>query len=484
MIADLSGHGQDQPADDSRSQGRPLLLEAFLAITSGWREVFATRNTFERALAQALGGLICLGRRTITRILSTNGRDQEPWAADYHVHSRSPWEPQELFEPIWREALPLCRGQVVGVAFDDVKLPKTGRCIKQAFFQRDPLSPPFHVNLMLGLRFLQCSLLLPAWRGALRLSTRALPVHFGEVSRVKRPSKKASPEQFAQWKQASKEYNLSRYAVRTMSAMRAAMDRAGGFLKTLVMAGDGSFCCRTCFKAVIERLVLLVRCRKDAVLCFRAGPDEGRRFYAKEKFRPEAVRQDMAVPWKTGKFHYGGKRRKVRYKELKEVYWQGGAGRRPLRLFVLAATPYRKRKSGKLYYRDPAYLLSTDLKIAARKLIQIYLDRWQIEVNHREEKDTLGVGQAQVWNETAVPRQPVLAVAAYSALLLAAIKVFGHERNDAYAPLPLWRSKRPRRPSCLDLLARLRKEATEAGASQLPPLMNLSSERLVASAAA
>ena len=104
--------------------------------------------------------------------------------------------------------------------------------------------------------------------------------------------------------------------------------------------------------------------------------------------------------------------------------------------------------------------------------------------DHREEKDTLGVGKAQVWNEKAVPRQPVLAVAAYSALLLAAIQVFGHERHEAYAPLPLWRSKRRRRPSCLDLLARLRKEATEKGASLLPPLMKLSSERMVASAAA
>jgi hypothetical protein len=36
----------------------------------------------------------------------------------------------------------------------------------------------------------------------------------------------------------------------------------------------------------------------------------------------------------------------------------------------------------------------------------------QIEVNHREEKDTLGVGQAQLWNVTSVLKQPVLVVAA------------------------------------------------------------------------
>ncbi len=84
--------------------------------------------------------------------------------------------------------------------------------------------------------------------------------------------------------------------------------------------------------------------------------------------------------------------------------------------FVIAATPYRKRKTGRWYYATPAYLLCTELASSARPLLQIYFDRWQIEVNHRDEKDTLGVGQAQLRNPNAVPRQPVLVVAAYSAL--------------------------------------------------------------------
>jgi hypothetical protein len=59
-----------------------------------------------------------------------------------------------------------------------------------------------------------------------------------------------------------------------------------------------------------------------------------------------------------------------------------------------------------------------------------------------------------------VPKQPVLAVASYSALLLASLLAFGPERGEAYAPLPRWRRK-ARRPSCLDLIALLRKEMTE-----------------------
>ena len=145
---------------------------------------------------------------------------------------------------------------------------------------------------------------------------------------------------------------------------------------------------------------------------------------------------------------------------MAEVYWQRGAKRRPLRLIVIAPTPYRKSQSKKLYYRDPAYLLTTDLRSSSKQLLQIYFDRWQIEVNHREEKDTLGVGQAQLWNVTSVPKQPVLAVAAYSALLLASLKAFGAERGAAYAQLPKWR-RSARRPSCLDLITLLRKEIAQ-----------------------
>ena len=147
---------------------QPLLLQAFLEITAPWRKVFAQQRTFARALRQAIGGLVCLGRRTLTRILWTNGKEQQPWAADYLLHSRAQWSEQSLFMNIVKQALPFCSGAVVGVAIDDTRLHKTGRCIKQAFYQRDPLSPAFHVNLLYGLRFLQSSLLIGSHRKSAR----------------------------------------------------------------------------------------------------------------------------------------------------------------------------------------------------------------------------------------------------------------------------------------------------------------------------
>jgi hypothetical protein len=434
------------------------LLETFLSIVAPWRRVFPQQRTYRRAVRQSLGSLVCLGRRCLSRVIWTTGGSQRSWSAEYFLHSRCEWQPQRLFEPILERALPYCRGRLVGVALDDTRLRKTGRAIPQAFFQRDPLSPPFHVNLMLGLRFLQASLLVPLHRGG-QVSARALPIRFEEVSRVKRPGKNATPEAKRACQEAHKRLNLSRRFVAAGFELRGALDQAGGRSKTLVLTGDGSFCNQTCFSEIPERSVLLVRARKDASLCFPAD-DGSRRVYAIEKFTPEQVRQDEGRAWRTAKIFYGGKRRKLRYKEVSGVLWQGGARRRPLRLIVVAPTPYRKAQSMRLYYRQPAYLLTTDLASSSKQLLQIYFDRWQIEVNHREEKDTLGVGQAQLWNATSVPKQPVLAVAAYSALLLAALIAFGPERGEAYAALPRWRRK-AKRPSCLDLIALLRQEIAQ-----------------------
>ena len=457
------------------------LLSAFLAIVQDWRAVFPQQRTFQRGVRQALGSLVCLGRRCLSRIIWTNGGQNRSWSAEYFLHSRCHWEPQQLFRPILKGALTYCPQRLVGVALDDTRLRKTGRSIPQAFYQRDPLSPPFHVNLLLGLRFLQASLLVPLHRTT-QVGTRALPIRFEEVSRVKRPGKKATEEMKKQYREAAKQRNLSRSFVEMGKQLRQELDQAGARDKILVLAGDGSFCNRTCFGQIPERSVLLVRARKDAKLCFRA-PADSRRFYGVEKFTPEQVRKDDSRGWKTTKIFYGGKRRKARYKEVADVYWQRGAGQRPVRLIVIAPTPYRKSQSKKLYYRDPAYLLTSDRRSSLKQLLQIYFDRWQIEVNHREEKDTLGVGQAQLWNVTSVPKQPVLAVASYSALLLASLQAFGAERGKPYAELPKWRRK-ARRPSCLDLITLLRKEMTQQPQLLAPLGFTITDPALVQAAAA
>lgn len=227
---------------------------------------------------------------------------------------------------------------------------------------------------------------------------------------------------------------------------------------------------------------MTARCRKDIVLCKRARG--AKCFYGKKKFTPEMVRRrDSLAPWQKAEIFHGGCFREVRYKELARVYWQSGGKKRELRLLVVAPVGYRLTKKGRKYYRQPAYLLTTDLTTSASQLIQDYFDRWGIEVNHRDEKEILGVGEAQVWNEQSVSKVPALLVAMYSWLLLGGLACYGPTRTKEYEPLPKWR-RGAKRPSCLDLVTLLRRQLTEQpvpfSAGEEPP----TSQVMVGTAAA
>ena len=89
------------------------------------------------------------------------------------------------------------------------------------------------------------------------------------------------------------------------------------------------------------------------------------------------------------------------------------------------------------------------------------MDRWQIECNHRDEKEIMGVGQAQVRSPKSVARQPVFTVAVYSILMVAGLLAYGPERTDNYLPLPKWRKKNVKRASILDLIAQMRRGINE-----------------------
>jgi DDE superfamily endonuclease len=435
-----------------------MLLHALLRLLEAWRPAFRQDRSARRAAAQALGTLASLGRRTLSRAIWALGRQQQDWSAEYRLHARSEWKPEHLFQPIVENALPFCSGRYVVAAIDDTRLHKTGRHIQSAFYQRDPLSPKFRFNLMFGLRFLQISLLVPLYRKQ-KAPARALPVRFVEVPALKHPARKAPPEQWTAWRQMVKKNNLSSHAVTILQNLRSSLDEAGQRIKRLLIVGDGSFCNRTMFTTVLDRTEITARARRDLKLCRKASGSK-QLFYDKVKFTPEQIRQDESIPWSKARIYHGGQWRKVRYKEVSGVYWQSGARRRPLRLFVVAPIPYQAPGRKRKYYRDPAYLLTTDLGGTPREILQSYFDRWQIEVNHREEKDTLGIGQAQLRSPLSVPRQPAFAVAAYSALLLAGLLTFGPGRDQAYQPLPKWRRKADR-PSCLDLITLLRKEMAE-----------------------
>lgn len=431
-------------------------------LERGWRLAFLQARSHQRAMQHAIALPCVLGRRTITRTLCALGRTRRDWSADYKLFARGRWQPEHLFRPVIDEYLERYPRGPVTVAVDDTKLRKTGKKIPGTAWQRDPLSPPFHVNFLWGLRFLQAALLFPHYREG-DYPARALPVRFAAAPILKKPGKRATDERRQEYKRLQPLQNLSTHALGLLRGLRTSLDERGAVSRLLLAVGDGSFCNRTMFRARRERTELLARCRKDARLCFPAPAGE-RRKYDQHIFTPEQVRQLPTQPWQQVQVYLGDKYRRVRYKELKQVLWKRGAATCPLRLLVIAPIPYKLSTHSRTNYRQPAYFLSTDLLTATKLLVQACFDRWQIEVNHRDEKDILGVGQAQVRAAQSVTRHPALVVAAYSMCLLAALREFGPGRTDHFLVQPRWR-KSSKRPSLLDILTLLRKEYSEASVS-------------------
>jgi len=266
----------------------------------------------ERAQRLAYGLLICLRTHLTSNAICATGRQFLDWSADYRLFSRSPWNPHDLLDPIFDHLaglLPSPPAPVVA-ALDDTLCRKTGRHIPGATFARDPQSPPFHVNICRGLRFVQASLLVRAAR--FLGPARALPVRFEPAPPAVKPKKQsasqgpqpdpthahqhtrkkhkkqkknqkknplrktgaAAGKQKAPLTAEEEEYRkqkklraLTQVGVRVLHSLRQALDaRPATRQRQLLVSGDGSYTNRTVLRQLPEQTTFIGRIRKDAKL--------------------------------------------------------------------------------------------------------------------------------------------------------------------------------------------------------------------------
>jgi hypothetical protein len=325
-------------------------------------------------------------------------------------------------------------------------LRKTGSKIADVAYRRDPLSPAFHTNLVRGQRFLQISAMLPSGTQG-PASARAIPIGFQPAPSLPKPSAGDSQEQREEHRKLVKYYNLSTIGRDAIAATRAQLDRQdNGISRTLVIGTDGSYTNQTVLRGLPARTILIGRIRKDAKLFHLPDPSQSststrgpKPSYGRPVPTPEDLRQDESVPWQEVQAFAAGKVHTFRVKTIGPVLWAKAGPKLPLRLVVIAPVSYRLRAGAKLLYRQPAYLICTNPEMPLTELVQDYLWRWGIEVDHRDEKQLVGVGEAQVRVPNSARREPIFAVACYSKLLLAAAQQYGPNATRENLPLPKWR---------------------------------------------
>jgi hypothetical protein len=425
------------------------LLKHFLTFIESWEESFSNPQAFNRAKDHAIASLLSSPPHTLTSIIDFKGTESQDWSADYYLYSRAKWQNANLFD-----LLTFFKDDYIFVAADDTSHKKTGKKIKTAFYQRDPMSPPFHPNLLYGTRFLEFTMTLPLYQRDPSVSCRSIPIRYIEAPMPKKPTKRSSEKTWVAYEEQKKKCNISIKLAKELKELRTQLDQKGYANKILVVTSDGAFCNRNCLNAEIERTVLIVRCRRDIKFCYRASEDDKKRFYDPSSFTPEEVYHDPKIPWKRKKIFRAGKFRTTWCKEVENVFWRTVTKRKPLKLIVIKRIPYRKKKG---FLREAGFLLYTSPILKTSLGMQSYFDHSQIELNIKEQKFILGVGKAQVRNRTSVSRQPAFVVACYSALLLSSIKSTGDHVDPHFGPFPRWR-KKIKRPSIRMLLKQLKKE--------------------------
>lgn len=79
-----------------------------------------------------------------------------------------------------------------------------------------------------------------------------------------------------------------------------------------------------------------------------------------------------------------------------------------------------KVKNGKLL--DPMYILTTDIELSSKKIIEYYLNRWDIEVSFRYQKESLGLDHCQMRSLKGLKRFWILIYLSHNYLVLKLLK--------------------------------------------------------------
>lgn len=392
-----------------------------------------------RALELAYGIVACLGRHTLTGILTTAGRQFVDWSSAYRLFSRNRMDVGELFKVVRQGVLEvLPADSMLIVHMDDTLVRKAGRKVPGTAWRRDPLGPAFHTNFVWGQRFIQVSLALPdtGFDG----QSRAIPIDFHHCPTVERLGKDADQAQIDQFKAQKKAAKLSQQGAWRIELLRSELDKEGAEDRVLYASVDGSYTNATVLKSLPAKTVLIGRIRKDTKLY--GFPTQGRqtgrrRVYGDQLPTPQQIRQQDQAPWQLARAWAAGKSHEFTVKVVHDLRWRSAGADHDLQLVIIKPLAYRLTKTSRLLYREPAYLICTDNSLSIEKLLQAYLWRWEIEVNFREEKTLLGCGEAQVRNSNSAQNVPAFTVATYGMMHLAAHNTI-KERDQSILPRASW----------------------------------------------
>lgn len=365
----------------------------------------------------SLSWIICLGRRTISRLWQTTGRAaNENHAKAYRLFSEAAWNWDEVARLWFLHALArLVPGATIRLVIDDTLCHKRGAKVAFGGIFLDPvLSSKRHKTFRFGVNYVTLGLLL------------YLPF------RADRP--------FCinlLWRTCQKKKGKKDPSHKTKPALaREMIDLFASWVprRHIEVLGDVAYVGKKVLKGRAANVDILgPLTRRAALYQVACDPHNPGKYLQGEKLSSlKDIAANPQTKWSPVTIEHPRRTKKLEVHELREVCWPGCNETHPV-VVVLLRDP-------KGHWRDEI-LMTTNTSLSAQEMVVRYLDRWYVECAYADSKQHLGLCEAHVWNEQSVERTHPMAWFV-GGLVIVWYEQFGQKRKAPHRDRPWYRQKK------------------------------------------
>ncbi len=412
------------------------LVSSFTEILLSFAPVFSDPS-FVNFTTLVAGWVFCLGRRTVTGLITAAGATSKKHFSCYHrFFSRAVWSLDSLGRIVLGLALQFIPDdEVILLAVDDTLARKTGKRIWGAAMHHDPLRSTRRKHFFsFGHSWVVLSVVVefPFAKG----KHFALPILFRLYRRRKKklPPGRPKGERKQCGEATDREY-------RTRPELAAEMlEIAAEWLprRDIRVVGDSEYSGKSVSRRLPENVDLVGRMPMDAALYDEPGPRKPHQRGPDRKKgerlpNPAQLAASRKVKWTKTTVGIYGRTVKIWFKSMKAL-WYNSAGPRPVRVVVT------RDPSGK--WRDDCFF-TTDPSMTETEVVETIALRWTLEVTFRDAKQTLGFEEPQNRTPKAVARTAPMAMALHSLVVLWYARA-GDDVRKRWFPEPPWYSKKKR----------------------------------------
>lgn len=433
--------------------GSTPFLTTLVAFLDAARPATRQQRTHTRLAVLTIGGVLALGRHTLSQIVVSIGAGQQDWSPWYRLFNRQRVRSGVLQRQVLTTVLShLKPDDPLVVVLDATQLPRSSRRFPGVGWSKAIRSPHWKPGIHLAQRLELLSGLLPQSEQG---DSRAVPII---ETWLRAPSTRVMGSVPLQT-EAQAGIHLLRWLRLTLT-----LALPGERTRAVLVLGDGAYSVAPVLAHLPRNCWLLARCAKNRALFALPEPEPSRRGrkrrYGVQGPTPQQTLHQR-TGWQTHTVLVRGRDRTLRA-TVTGPWVVHGAPSHPV--FLLVVKGIDRGHGSTRRQRDPQYFLvsalpqpdgSWQLPLPLVALLGWAWQRWEVEVMHRELKSGFGLGQAQAWTATGAQATTRWVVWSYALVVLTAYHHWGQRAPDGSV---VGRWHQPRRWSVGRALQQLRCE--------------------------